>query len=217
MAGRLKSLGFVLVLIGIVFVAIGGYTYMKTQDGSKSLLAFSKAQDVKLSYNDAGELTDHGTTDGAQVIMKRLTDEWGWSVVKSELDPKDPVVNTATEYMFQMATIATHVLDSTVKVTLTEPADFNGKHYDAGTYDVAIDGRYYSQFDRTDPLVGPARGLAWTGTALSLIGQLGVGAATASAIQLGLGVAGLAAGFGGTALLIGLGLVWASRGAVRPE
>ena len=51
----------------------------------------------------------------------------------------------------------------------------------------------------------------WTGTAHALIAELGVGSVTASALQIGLGMAALLAGFGGTLVLIGLGLVWATR------
>ena len=48
---------------------------------------------------------------------------------------------------------------------------------------------------------------------MALIGQLGVGAATYSSLQLGLGVAGALGGLGIIFLVAGLGLVW----AVRPE
>jgi hypothetical protein len=47
----------------------------------------------------------------------------------------------------------------------------------------------------------------------ALIGELGVGTVTASALQMGLGLAGLFAGVGFVFLFAGLGLVW----AVRPE
>jgi hypothetical protein len=213
MNGRLTKLGIVLALFGLGFVAAGGYAFVRTQDGAKSLAAFSAAQDVKLSYNAQGQLTDHGDAASGAAILSLLQNEWGYKVDANELNPNDPVVNTASEYMVQMATIAHHTLDSTVKVTLTAPVDYNGKHYEPGTYDVAVDGRYYSQFDRNDPLAGPARTLAWSPLALSLIGQLGVGAATASTLQMGLGLAGLFAGLGAVLIFAGLGLVW----AVRPE
>jgi hypothetical protein len=113
--------------------------------------------------------------------------------------------------MYQMATIAYHTLHSTVTVVLTEPVDYKGKTYAAGSYDVPIDGRYFSQLDRSDPLEGPARTQAWSATAHALIAELGVGAATASALQLALGLAGVLAGLGGTLILTGAGLVWATR------
>ena len=42
--------------------------------------------------------------------MALLTEDWGYPVVASELDPNDPVVNTGSEYMYQMATVAFHTL-----------------------------------------------------------------------------------------------------------
>jgi hypothetical protein len=217
MISRLRGLGFVLALIGVVFVAAGAFAFMKTQEGYKSLNAFSAAQDVKLTYNDKGELADaKGETEEAQGIMALLTKDWGYPVAKSEFDPKDPIVNTASEYMYQMATIAYHTLNSTVTVVLTEPVDYKGKTYAAGSYDVPIDGRYFSQFDRSDPLQGPARSQAWSPLAHALIGELGVGTTTASALQLALALAGLIAGIGGTLILMGGGLVWATRPEAQP-
>ena len=215
MVGRLRILGFVLGLIGIAFVAAGAFAFIKTQEGYKSLNAFSAAQDVQLTYDDKGQLVS-GDTEEAQAIMALLTDDWGYPVATSELDPKDPIVNTASEYMFQMATIAYHTLHSTVTVVLTEPAEYKGKTYAAGSYDVPIDGRYFSQLDRSDPLQGPARTQAWSATAHALIGELGVGTATASALQLALALSGLIGGIGGTLILMGGGLVWATRPETQP-
>ncbi|MDH5294896.1 MAG: hypothetical protein OEW91_14545, partial [Acidimicrobiia bacterium] len=110
MSQRLTKLGYVLALIGLVFVVAGGVAFAKVQDGYTSLQSFSEAQNVTLSYNDDGQLIDRGETAGAEAIMTLLTDDWGYSVVESDLDPNDPLVNTASEYMFQMATIAYHVL-----------------------------------------------------------------------------------------------------------
>ena len=211
MTSRLRLLGFALGFIGIAFLAIGAFAFIKTQDGYRSLNAFSAAQDVQLSYNDEGQLVDRGETAEAQAIMALLTDDWGYSVVDSELDPSDPVVNTASEYMYEMATIAYHTLHGTQTIVLTEPVEYNGETFAAGSYEFPIDGRYYSQFDRQHPLEGPARGQAWSGTAIGLIGQLGVGTVTASALQLGLAVAALFAGVGATFFFIGAGLFWATR------
>ena len=217
MISRLRGLGFVLALIGMVFVAAGAFAFIKTQEGYRSLNAFSAAQDVRLTYNDKGELANPaGDTKEAQAIMALLTKDWGYPVATSELDPKDPIVNTATEYMYQMATIAYHTLHSTVTVVLTEPVDYNGKTYAAGSYDVPIDGRYFSQLDRSDPLDGPARTQAWSATPHALIAELGVGTATASALQLALALAGLLGGLGGTLILTGAGLVWATRPETEP-
>jgi hypothetical protein len=211
MTTRLRRLGLVLAVIGLVFAAGGAYAFIKTQDGYRSLNAFSAAQNVKLSYNDQGQLVDRGEVAGADAIMALLTQDWGFPVVASELDPNDPVVNTQSEYMFQMATVAYHTLHSTQTVVLTDDVEYKGETFKAGTYEFAVDGRYWADFDREHPIEGPARAQAWTGVAHALIGELGVGTVTASALQMGLGLAGLFAGVGFTFILAGLGLVWATR------
>lgn len=211
MTARLRTLGVILAVFGIVFVAAGAFSLYKVQQGMTSLSSFSAAQGVELSYNDEGQLVDRGEVAGAQAIMTLLTDEWGYPVQSSELDPNDPLVNTGTEYMYQMATVAFHTLNSTQTIVLTEDVEYNGEVFKAGTYEFAVDGRYWADFDRAHPLEGPARAQAWTGVAHALIAELGVGTVTASALQLGLGLAGLFAGVGFTFLLAGLGLVWVSR------
>jgi hypothetical protein len=216
MISRLRGLGIVLVLIGIVFAAAGAYAFIRTQDGFRSLSAFSAAQNVSLSYNEDGQLVDRGETAGAEAIMALLTEDWGYPVVASELDPNDPIVNTASEYMYQMATVTYHTLNSTQTVVLTEDVEYNGELFLAGEYQVEVNGRYFAEFDRQHPLDGPARAQAWSGTAHALIAELGVGTATASALQLGLAVAGLFGGVGATFLLMGIGLVWVTRAETVP-
>ena len=212
MAKRFQILGFVLAIIGLGFLVGAGIAYAKVQGGYDSLQAFSEQQNVQLSYNEDGELTDRGETAGAEEIMSLLEDDWNYPVVESDLDPDDPLVNTATEYMFQMATISYHVLNGTQTVTLTEDVEYDGEVFEAGTYEVAVDGKYWTDFDREHPLEGPAREMAWSGTVHGLVGELGVGTVTHSALQLGLALSGLLAGIGGTLLLAGFGLVWAARG-----
>ena len=217
MNGRLKVLGIVLAVFGLAFMAGGAYAFVRTQDGAKSLQAFSEAQGVKLTYNDQGQLTDRGEVAGAQAIMSLLTNDWGYKVDTNELNPNDPLVNTASEYMFQMATIAHHTLDSTQTVVLDKDVTAaDGTVYKAGTYDFNVDGRYWSQFNRANPIEAAAREKAWTGTAHALIAELGVGTATATSLQLGLGIAALFAGIGFFALFAGLGLVWAVRAQEEP-
>ena len=215
MIKRLKVLGVFLAVFGVVFMAAGAYAFMKTQEGYRSLTAFSAAQAVELSYNDEGLLVDRGETAGADAIMAMLKNDWGYPVVAAELDPNDPVVNTGSEYMYQMATVAYHTLHGTQTVTLDE--DFtapDGTVYTAGTpYEIPVDGRYWAQFDRSNPIEAAVRAQAWTGVAHALIAELGVGTVTASALQMGLGLAGLFAGVGFVLIFAGLGLVW----AVRPE
>jgi hypothetical protein len=213
MTTRLRRLGIVLAVLGLAFGVAGAYAFIKVQDGQKSLTAFSAAQNVKLSYNDQGQLVDGGKTEGAQAIMSLLTNDWGFPVAASELDPRDPVVNTQSEYMYQMATVAYHTLHGTQTVILDE--DYTAKDgtvYKAGIeYDVLVNGRYWADFDRSNPIDAAVRAQAWTGVAHALIGELGVGTVTASALQMGLGVAGLFAGVGFSFILAGLGLVWATR------
>jgi hypothetical protein len=216
MTARLRYLGVVLSLFGLMFVAAGGYAFLKAQEGVKSLNAYSAVQNVKLSYNEQGELVDRGDTAQAQAIMSLLKNDWGYPVQASDLNPNDPVVNTASEYMYQMATISYHTLHGTQKITLPEDVTAaDGTVYKAGTYEFKVDGRYWSAFNRGNPIEAAAREKAWTGTAHALIANLGVGTVTASALQLGFGLAGLFAGVGLFALIAGLGLVWAAR--VAPE
>jgi hypothetical protein len=209
---RLQRLGLGLVFIGIAFFAAGGYTYIKTQDGAHSLQAFSAAQNVTLKYNDQGQLVDGGKTEGAAAIMSLLTNDWGYKVDAAELNPNDPLVNTASEYMYQMATISYHTLHAATTVTFPADVVVDGKVVQAaGTYDFQNDGKYWTGFDRTNPIEGAAREKIWTPTAIALIGELGVGSVTASALQMGLGLAVLFGLVGGTVVLTGLGLVWATR------
>jgi hypothetical protein len=213
MNGRLRTLGAILAVMGILFVAAGAYSFYRVQEGFASLNAFSAAQGVELSYNEAGQLVDRGEVEGATAIMALLENDWGYPVQTAELDPNDPLVNTGTEYMYQMATVAYHTLHGEQTVILDE--DFtapDGTVYTAGTeYVVPVDGRYWADFDRSNPIDAAVRAQAWTGVAHALIGELGVGTVTASTLIMGLGLSGLFAGVGFTFLLAGLGLVWVSR------
>jgi hypothetical protein len=75
MNGRIKILGIVFALMGVGFLAGGAFTAYKTYEGSQSLAALSNAQQVKLSYNEQGQLVDRGETEGAAAIMSLLRDE----------------------------------------------------------------------------------------------------------------------------------------------
>jgi hypothetical protein len=210
MNGRLKKLGIVLAVMGFAFVAGGGYALYRTNQGAEALQAFSAAQNVQLAYDDQGVLGGENAEEAA-AIMSLLVNDWGYSVDQSELNPNDPLVNTASEYMYQMATISYHTLHGATTVVLTEPTDFNGETLAAGSYEFQNDGRYWTGFDRSNPIEGAARGQLWTGTAHALIAELGVGSVTASALQLGLGMAGILAGVGLLFAITGIGLVWATR------
>jgi hypothetical protein len=227
----LGLLGTFLVLVGIGYFVGAGVAYSKVQGGYGSLEAFSKAQNVELNYNDQGQLVDGGEVAGAQEIMARLKDEWKFPVVESDLDPSNPLVNTATEFMYQMATISTHTLDGTQHVVLTEANltgddgtvattfDCNGEQVavptpfpaDGVTCDFKVDGRYWTGFDRSIPVQAKARDQAWSGTAHALVAELGVGAATHSTLQLALGVAALLAGLGVVCTVMGVCFIWDTR------
>ena len=130
---RLRVLGLVLGVLGLAFVAAGAYSLLKVQEGTASLKAFSAAENVTLTYNEDGQLVDRGEVEGAQAIMGLLTNDWAYPVVTSEFDPNDPVVNTASEYMYQMATVSYHTLHGEQTVVLDE--DFtapDGTVYKAG-------------------------------------------------------------------------------------
>jgi hypothetical protein len=212
MKKRLGILGLVLIVAGFAFVIAGGVAYAKVQDGYDSLQAFSQQENVQLTYDENGHLVDRGSTEEADAIMSLLTDDWQYPVVKSDLDPSDPLVNTASEYMYQMATIVHHTLTGTQTVTLDQPVEYNGTTYPAGTYEFPVDGRYWTGFDRQNPIEGPAREQAWTGTVHGLVAELGVGTVTHSTLQMGLALAGLFAGVGLVFMLAGGGLIWAGRG-----
>ena len=220
MNSRISKLGYVLAVIGLLFFVVAGVAYMKTQEGYRALDAFSTEQNVILTYNDEGVLVDRGTPEGAAAIMSLLTDDWDFTVNSADLDPDDPLVDTATEYMYQMATIYYHTLNGTQTIVLAEDKEYDANGdgtigadevFPAGEYQFEVDGRYYSEFDRSHPLEGPARTQTWSPLAFGLTAQLGVGTTTAYTLQLALGLAALFAALGGTLLLTGLGLVWAGR------
>ncbi|MEN8040929.1 MAG: hypothetical protein ABFR95_05440 [Actinomycetota bacterium] len=212
MAERLRKLGIVMMVLGVVFAGVGVYALMEVQAGNSSLQAFSEAQGVMLSYNDDGELIDRGQTEGALAIRSLLEDDWGFAVDEGDFDPADPLVNTATEYMYQMATIGYHIMHGTQTVVLTEDKEYEGEVFAAGTYEFEVDGRYWTDFNRSHPIEGPARSQAWSGTSHGLFGELGVGTVTASTLQLANGVALLVFGLGMTILLLGVGLYWVAKG-----
>src|SRR5690606_17810296 len=173
--------------------------------------------------------------EGGDAIMALLTEDWDFPVVegKGGLDPDDPIVNSQTEYMYQMATIVYHTMHAEQAVVLTQPqidraiesgalapdgtyegtvAAYQGEVLEAGVpYAVPIDGRYWTGFDRADVLDGPARDLAWSRTTHALVAELGVGAVTHSALQMGLGIAGLLGGLGVVCMVMGIAFLLHTR------
>jgi len=210
MAKKLTRLGVVIAVFGLAFFVAAGYAFIKTQEGTRALNSFSAAQGVKLAYNEQGQLLDHGDAAAAAGIMDLLTKDWGYTVNQGDFNPADPIVNTPSEYMYQMATISEHVLSSTVTLA-NDVKDADGNIVAPAGTKVAVDGRYYAGFNNQNPVDSAVRGAAWSPLPLALIGQLGVGAATASSLQLALGIAGLFAAVGFGFLLAGIGLVWVAR------
>lgn len=239
MLGRLKIVGAIVAIIGVIAMIGGGFGYTQVQAGADALQGFSKTQNVTLSYNDEGKLIDRGSTEEADAIMALLRDTWHWPVIGGDLNPKDPLVNTGTEYMYQMATIAYHTLHGDSQITLAEPVAYDGDgdgsvaadapsytpetlpqgeeylatlrsdgNYAAGTYTVPTLERYWTGFNRSHPLDSQARDLVWTGVVHGLFAELGVGATSFSALQMGQALALIAIAFGVTFVITGLGLVW---------
>lgn len=230
----LGLLGAFLIIVGMGYFVGAGVAYTKTQDGYGSLQAFSEQQAVDLSYNEDGQLIDRGTTEGAQAILDLVEDDWAFPIVMGSggLDSGDPLVNNSSEYMYQMGTIVYHTLTGTQSVQLTEDqiaaaiesealdADgtyngvveaYQGQVLTPGSYDVPVDGRYWTGFDRRDLLDGPAREQAWSGTTHALVAELGVGAGTHSSLMLALGIAGLLAGLGVVTTVMGAAFIWETK------
>jgi hypothetical protein len=233
----LGLLGIFLIVVGIGYFVGAGVAYSKVQGGYEALQSFSEVQNVQLNYNEDGELVDRGEVAGAQAIRSLLEDDWGFPIVESDLDPNDPLVNSATEYMYQMATISYHTLNGTQTVTLTE-ADLTGDDGAVATEfdcngemvpvpspfpaegvscEFEVNGRYWTGFDRSVPVEAAARDMAWSGTAHALVAELGVGAATHSTLQLALGVAGLLAGLGVVCTVMGAAFIWETRRRQKAE
>lgn len=232
----LGLLGVFLVIVGIGYFVGAGVAYSKAQGGYGALQSFSEVQNVELNYNDDGQLVDRGEVEGGEAIRSLLEDDWRFPVVESDLDPNDPLVNTATEYMYQMATIAYHTLNGAQTVVLTE-ADLTGEGgmatefdcngvmvavpdpfpTDGVTCDFEVDGRYWTGFDRGVPVEAAARDQAWSGTTHALVAELGVGAATHSTLQLALGIAALLAGLGVVCTAMGAAFLWETRRRNKAE
>ena len=160
--------GLVLVIGGIIGMARGGYLYLKADAGLQSLEAIYATQGRYMTYDDEGNFTDRGTAEGGAKILSLLENDWDFQLNKANLDPNDTLVNTPDELMVQYGIINYHTLHGTQTVVLDEAVEYQGVAYEAGTYEVAGEGKYYSDYDRKHPLEGPARTMAWSPLALSL-------------------------------------------------
>lgn len=170
--GFLTLAGMALIFGGIVGVVLGGYLYLKADGGLKSLDAVYAVQARMMSYDADGNFTDRGTKEGGDAILSLLEDDWSFPLNRANLDPDDPLVDTPDELMVQYAIISYHTLYGTQTVVLDEDAEYQGEVYRAGTYEVNVDGRYFSDLDRSHPLEGPARDQAWSPLAFGLLANL---------------------------------------------
>lgn len=217
---RLRILGVFLAAAGMAMAGTG-FLYGATQanDGLASAQAMYEAQGVELTYDEQGRLLDRGTPEGAESIMKLLTEEWKFPVDPADFDPADPLVDTRSELMFQYATITYHVLHGEVDVTLTQeqvPITYRGVTYtEAGTYKIApLDD--YAAFDRTNPIEAQLRN-AWTPQALALTATLAGGHANQVAGELAQATTLAIGGIGLLFVAAGSGLVWVSYARDAPS
>jgi hypothetical protein len=168
----ISTAGLFLIVGGIVGIALGGYLYLKANAGLKSLDAVYAAQRQMMTYDADGNFTDRGTREGGDAVLGLLENDWKYPVNRANLDPNDPLVNTPDELMVKFATINYHTLNGTQTVVLDKDVEYKGQLYKAGTYQVPVDGRYFSQLDRSHPLEGKVRDQAWSPLAFGLLGNL---------------------------------------------
>lgn len=171
-----RLISFGVMALALVIMAVGVVNMQKANAGLESLDAVYEAQDIELSYNEDGQLVDRGTTEEADNIRSLMVDTWKFPADMGDLDPNDPQINTPTELMYQYATVTYHVLNGTQTVELEETVEYEGETFEAGTYEFAVDGRYWDDFDRGHPIEGPARGMAWEG-AHGILGSISSGLA----------------------------------------
>lgn len=196
--------GLVLVVGGIMGIVLGGYLYLKANEGLSSLEAVYQTQGRTMTYDADGNFTDRGTKVGGDGILSLLEDDWKYPLNRANLDPNDPLVNTPDELMVQYAIINYHTLHGSYTVVLDEDVEYQGTVYEAGTHTVPVDGKYFSDFDRAHPLEGPVRDQAWSPLAFGLLGNL-IGGVNAD-YQAGL------AHFMSWSIFVGLGFMFTVAG-----
>ena len=126
MIGRLRTLGIVLAVFSLVFMAAGAFTLYKVNEGRNSLQTFSAAQNVKLAYDEQGNFTSGATAEEGTAILSFLKDEWGYNVVPWEMDKNDPLVNTASPDSRCSCTASVRSMrPSSTDVSPTEPSSAN--------------------------------------------------------------------------------------------
>ena len=164
--------GLVLVIGGFVGIGLGAFLYLTATAGLDSLQTVYETQGRYMSYDEDGNFTDRGTKEAGDAILSLIEDDWNFNLNRANLDPSDPLVNTPDELMVQYAIINYHTLHGTQTVVLEEDVEYKGVLYEAGSYDVPVDGRYFSDLDRSHPLEGPVRTQAWNPLAFGLTSTL---------------------------------------------
>lgn len=170
--GWFSLAGFALIFGGLIGVVLGGYLYIKADGGLKSLDAVYAVQGRMMPYDEDGNFTDRGTKEGGDAILGLLEDDWQFPLNRGNLDPNDPLVNTPDELMVQYAIISYHTLHGTQTVVLDADVEYDGVVYEAGSYEVSVDGRYFSDLNRSHPLEGAVRDQAWSPLAFGLLANL---------------------------------------------
>ena len=202
--GFITIAGFLLIIGGIIGITLGGYLYSKATGGLEALDAVYAVQGRMMSYDADGNFTDRGTKEGGDAILSLLEDDWKFPLNRDNLDPNDRLVDTPDELMVQYAIINYHTLHGTQTVVLPEDVEYQGVVYAAGTYEVEVDGRYFSDLDSRHPLEGPVRSQAWSPLAFGLLGNL-IGGVNAD-YQAGM------AHFMSWSIFVGLGFMFSLAG-----
>lgn len=202
----ISTAGLVLIFGGIIGIVLGGYLYFKANEGLDSLNAVYATQGRIMTYDADGNFTDRGTVAAGDAILSLLEDDWKYPLNRGNLDPNDTLVNTPDELMVQYAIINYHTLHGTQTVVLANDVEYKGVMYAAGTYEVPVDGRYFSDLDRSHPLEGKVRDQAWSPLAFGLLGNL-IGGVNAD-YQAGL------AHFMSWSIFMGLGFMFTLAGVL---
>lgn len=208
---KFKFVGIIFSVAGLIFIIAGFFISYMAQGGLDSLQAVYRSQNVMMTYDENGNFTDRGTVEGGDAILKLLTEDWEFPLNKRNMDPNDPLVNTPDEMMVQYARITTHTIHGTQNVVLDEDVEYDGEVFTAGTYEFPVDGRYWLDFDRSHPIEGKARGMAWTGTTHGVLANLAAGTVTHNFAFFVLYFGYFAIGLGLVFLLGGIGILQAIR------
>ena len=200
--------GLVLVFGGLIGITLGVFLYTKAEAGLASLDAVYAVQGRYMSYDDDGNFTDRGTKEAGDSILALIEEDWNFELNRDNLDPNDTLVNTPDELMVQYGIISDHTLHGTQTVILDENVEYQGVMYEAGIYEVDVDGRHFSDLDRINLLEGPVRTQTWSPLAFSLLSRL-IGGVN-SDYQAGM------AHFMSWSIFIGLGVMFAIAGVFVP-